>query len=224
MNAIEALRAVCRIDWGSVPQWLTFVGVAVGFIFTYLQLRRNQSLRQTENILRVSDRMVAYNAHFLEKLPLRNAVQTLEGLNVPASKSEATAYWAARGVHLSDINLIWRIWELAGRPGRGKAISPRYDGWERFAREMVTKKLRGAARAVNLSRVKNDAISAEDLAGSDVWSSLSTYEVLPTKFVQWLDGLDEDARRMPMESNASVNQTAPKGMDAGSDCHDRHHH
>jgi hypothetical protein len=199
------------MDWGSVPQWLTFVGVAVGFIFTYLQLRRNQSLRQTENILRVSDRMIAYNAHFLEKLPLRNAVQMLEGLNVPTSKSEAATYWAARGVHLGHMNLIWRIWELAGRPGRGKALSPRYDGWERFAREMVTKKLRGAARAVNLSRVKNDAISPENLAGSDVWSALSTYEVVPTKFVQWLDGLDDDARSRPIESNPSVNPSERDG-------------
>lgn len=205
MNAVEALRAGCGVDWGSVPQWLTFVGVAVGFIFTYLELRRSQSLRQTENIIRASDNMIAYHAQFLEKVPVRNAVQRLEGLNVPASKSDAATYWATRGVHLSNINLIWRIWELAGRPGRGKAISPRYDGWERFAREMVTKKLRGAARAVNLSRVKNDAVSAEDFAGSDVWSALSTYEVVPTRFVQWLDGLDEPSAQEPIKANPSIN-------------------
>ena len=149
--------------------------------------------------------MIAYHAQFLEKVPVRNAVQRLEGLNVPASKSDAATYWATRGVHLSNINLIWRIWELAGRPGRGKAISPRYDGWERFARGMVTKKLRGAARAVNLSRVKNDAVSAEDFAGSDVWSALSTYEVVPTRFVQWLDGLDEPSAQEPIKANPSIN-------------------
>ena len=187
MSTVEAFRAACQIDLGTVPQWLTFVGVVVGFVLTYLQLRHIQSVRQTENIFRVC------NSHFLEKPSAHNAVQLLQELKVPAPEPEAARYWATRGVHLSHINLIWRIWELAGRPGRGKAISPRYDGWERFAREMVTKKLRGAARAVNLSRVKNDAISAEDFAGSDVWSALSTYEVVPTRFVQWLDGLDEPA-------------------------------
>ena len=149
--------------------------------------------------------MIAYHAQFLEKVPARNAVQMLEGLNVPASKSDAATYWATRGVHLSHINLIWRIWELAGRPGRGEAISPRYDGWERFAREMITKKLRGAARAVNLSRIKNDAISAEDFAGSDIWSALSTYEVVPTRFVKWLDGLDEPSAQQPIKANPSIN-------------------
>ena len=188
MSTVEAFRAACQIDLGTVPQWLTFVGVVVGFVLTYLQLRQIQSVRQTENIFRVCN-----SPHFLEKPSAHNAVQLLQELKVPAPEPEAARYWATRGVHLSHINLIWRIWELAGRPGRGKAISPRYDGWERFAREMVTKKLRGAARAVNLSRVKNDAISAEDFAGSDVWSALSTYEVVPTRFVQWLDGLDEPA-------------------------------
>jgi hypothetical protein len=187
MNTVEAFLAACQIDLGTLPQWLTFVGVVIGFVLTYLQLRHIQSIRQTENIFRIC------NSHFLEKPPARTAVQMLEGLNVPVSEPDAATYWAARGVHLSHINLIWRIWELAGRPERGEAISPRYDGWERFAREIVTKKLRGAARAANRSRVKIDEISPEDLAASDIWSGLSTYEVVPTKFVQWLDALDEHA-------------------------------
>jgi hypothetical protein len=149
-------------------------------------LRHNQSVRETENILSVLDSTIAHNAHFREKAPALKAIQMLEGLNVPVSEPDAGTYWATRGVLASHINLIWRVWELAKRPGRGEAISPRYDGWERFAREIVAKKLRSSARAV-----KNGGRSPEDLAASDIWSGLSTYEVVPTKFVQWLDGLDE---------------------------------
>ena len=65
--------------------------------------------------------------------------------------------------------------------------------------------LRVRIHPVNLSRVKNDAVSAEDFAGSDVWSALSTYEVVPTRFVQWLDGLDEPSAHEPIKANPSIN-------------------
>jgi len=148
----------------------------VGFRVTYLQLRHNQ-------LVSVSDSTIAHNADFLKQPEALKAIQMLEGLKVPASGFEA--YWATRGVHLSHANLVWRVWELAGRPGRGETMNSRFDGWERFAREIITKKLRASVQAVESGGTK-----PEDLAASDLWSALRSYEAFPTKFVDWLEGLD----------------------------------
>jgi hypothetical protein len=180
---LPLLEARDQMDLGTVPQWLTFVGVVIGFCFTAGQLRHNQHVRETENFLKISDSTTAHNVRFPGQSEALKAVQMLEGLNVPASGSDT--YWATREVHLSHINLVWRVWELAGQPGRGEAINSRFDGWERFAREIITKKLRSSAQAVD-----NGASAPADLAGSDLWSGLQRYEAYPTKFVQWLDGLD----------------------------------
>jgi hypothetical protein len=187
---LPLLKARDQMDFGTVPQWLTFIaqgltfaGVVVGFCFTARQLRHYQRVRETENVISISDSTVAHNTRFPGQREALNAVQMIEGLNIPASGSDT--YWATREVHLSHINLVWRVWELAGRPGRGETINPRQDGWERFAREIITKKLRGAAQAVN-----DGGTAAADLAGSDLWSGLQRYEAYLSKFVRWLDGLD----------------------------------
>ena len=86
------------------------------------------------------------------------------------------------------MHLVWRVWELADQPGRGETMNSRFDGWERFAREIITKKLRNSAQAV-----KNGGTDAADLAASDLWCGLRSYEAFPTKFVEWLDGLDRQA-------------------------------
>ena len=197
MNTVEILRSAGQYDWGTIPQWLafassflTFIAVVVGFLFTRRQLKHNQFVRETENILSVSDSTIVHNAHFGEKALALKAIEMLEGLNVPANEPDAAMYFATRAVLMSHLNLIWRVWELAKRPGRGEAIDPRYDGWERFAREIVMKKLRGAVMAV-----KNGGTSPDDLAASDIWSGLSKYEIVPTKFVKWLDGLEYATRR-----------------------------
>ena len=93
-------------------------------------------------------------------------------------------------MHLGHINLVWRVWELFGRPEHGVRLDDRFDGWERFAREIIMKKLRGSATAV-----KNGEKSAEHLAASDIWHGLNTYECTPIKFVRWLDNLDKNANR-----------------------------
>jgi hypothetical protein len=104
-------------------------------------------------------------------------------------KTEAEKYWGVRGVHLSHLNMVWCVWELGGRPTSGKSIDPRFDGWEIFAREILVKKLRASAAAV-----KNGGKSVHDLAASDLWHGLSTYESVPRKFVDWLNDLDNTAR------------------------------
>jgi hypothetical protein len=192
MSIIEIFRTACQNDCGTVPQWLmfftsclTFIAVVFGFYFTRKQLQHARSVRETENILSILESLLGHNAKFKKDDPALKAIQEIEGLNVPASERDAEMYWATRHVHVSHINLIWRAWELAGRPRRGEPINARYDGWERFAREVVMKNLRESAR-----KVKNDEGSPADVAASDVWHGLNTYEVLPTKFVQWLDGLD----------------------------------
>jgi hypothetical protein len=165
---------------GTLPQWLIFAGVVVA----YFQLRHYEHVRETENFLSVSDSTIAHNARFLEGSEARKVVEMLEGLNVPASEPASKTYWATRGVHFSHMHLVWRVWELAGQPGRGQPMEGRYDGWERFAREIIAKKLRGSDQAVESGGTK-----PEDLAASDLWRSLHSYEAFPTKFVEWLDGL-----------------------------------
>jgi hypothetical protein len=123
VNTVQIFQAACKIEWGTVPQWLTFIGVAVGFYIAVKQLQHHRSVRETENIIRVSDSTVAHNSYFRENALAAKAVQMLEGLNVPESDSAAARYWATREVHFSHLNLIWRVWELGGRPGHGKAIT-----------------------------------------------------------------------------------------------------
>lgn len=177
------------LDLGTIPQWLTFfaafltfIGVVIGFTFTFRQLRHNQHVRQTENILSVSGSTIDHNTSSLEHPEALAVIQKLEGLNVPAAGFKP--YWTARGVHLSHINLACRVWELAGQPGHGEPMNSRFDGWERFSREVIAKKLRGCALAVRAG-----GTDPADLAGSDLWLGLHTYEVYPTKFTDWLDGL-----------------------------------
>jgi hypothetical protein len=190
---LPLLKARDQMDLGTVPQWLTFisqlltfVGVVVGFYITARQLQHNRHVREMENLISVSDSTIAHDARFLERPLSLKAVELLEGLNMPDSESDAKTYWAFRGVHLSHLELICRVWQLDGAPECGKAMSAKLDGWERFAREIVTKKLRASAR-----EVKNGGTAPADLAASDLWFGLHTYECFPTKFVQWLDGLDQ---------------------------------
>lgn len=188
MSMVEAFHIACRIDWGTVPQWLTFFTIAGGLVFTHLQLRHNRYVRETENILSVSDSTITHNSLFLGRPEAQEAIKSLEGLNTPDSADDAKTYWAVRWIHLSHINLIWRAWELAGRPGPGETIRFRYDGWERFAREIVTKKLKESVRLV-----QDGAPSPADFAESDLWLGLNTYEIVPIKFVKWLDSLDSES-------------------------------
>lgn len=190
---LPLLEARDQMEFGTVPQWLTFIaqsltfiGVVIGFCITARQLQHNRQVRETENLINVSDSTIAHDAHFLAQPSSLKAIELLEGLHVPSSKPDAETYWAFRGVHLSHLELICRVWQLDGGPERGKSMKVRSDGWERFAREIVTKKLRASAQAV-----KNGGTAPADLAASDLWLGLQTYETFPTKFVQWLDGLDQ---------------------------------
>jgi hypothetical protein len=89
-----------------------------------------------------------------------------------------------RSIHLSHINLVWRVWELSGRPGRGEDLDARSDGWQRFAAKVIVMHLRDSADAVASGNAE-----PEKLAGNDLWVGLKSYEVVPTKFVEWLDSL-----------------------------------
>ena len=102
MGTVEAFRAASQIDLGTVLNG-SRCGGSGRLRLTYLQWRHIQSVRQTENIFRVC------NSDFLEKPSAHNAVQLLQELKVPALEPEAARYSATRGVHLSHINLIWRI-------------------------------------------------------------------------------------------------------------------
>lgn len=182
MTLVEAFQTVCQINWGTVPQWLTAVAVFVGLWYTARQLRHYRSVREIENILSISDSTIAHNATFLASPNSLRTIQILEKLNVPTSSDEADMYWAARHVHINHLNLAWRVWELAGRCG--KTMSSKYDGWERFARDIIAKKLIASHRAV-----ENGVSSPEDLAASDLWSGLNTYESTPSEFVKWLSSI-----------------------------------
>jgi hypothetical protein len=173
------------MDLGTIPQWLTFAAAVVGFRFTARQLKHNQSVRETESVLSILNSTIAHNT---SQAPALAAIQKLENLNVPNSESEAKRYWAMRDLHLSHINLIWHVWELAERPGPGERINERYDGWERFACKIIKNNLLASVEAV-----QSGGTAPEDLAASDLWFGMRTYEVFPTRFADWLVGLDDRA-------------------------------
>ena len=180
-----ALKCIfLQLDWGNVPQWGTlFVAMTVA-VFAFKELRHNRVVRLSENIINISSSTNDHNKRFVgDRLALK-VVGQLEGLSVPKDSRGAKLYWTVRGIHLSHINLIWRVWELADRPTKGTHLNPNFNGWERFAREMLVKKLCESFEAVR-NRNKSPTVLAE----SDLWFGLKTYEVVPTDFFEWLSGL-----------------------------------
>lgn len=145
-------------EWmGNIPQWLTFLTAGAGFYFAYRQLenavsqlRDQRVVRETENFLAIAESSIAHNAEFLKEDLRKNAIQMLEGLNVPPDASGE--YWHFRVVHLGHVNMVLRAWELGGRPASGDRMNERFDGWERFAREIVMKKLRASQMAVETAQ------------------------------------------------------------------------
>jgi hypothetical protein len=105
MNTAQTLQVASQLDWGTVPQWLTFIGVVVGFAGTIAQLRHQRSVRETENILNILESTAAHNVYFKDNGEAARAVQVLEGLSAPASEPEARTYWATRDVHYGHLSV-----------------------------------------------------------------------------------------------------------------------
>jgi hypothetical protein len=174
----------CQIDWRALAQFATACVLFVGLIYTTRQLRLARRTRDAEDRNKISQRIDDHNALILDDERARSTVVCLEGLNIPTNEAEAHIYWTFRGVHLRHHNLIWSVWELAGTPGPKKELNPGYEGWQRFDREAVAKKLRATALANG-----KEANKPENKAGADLWNGMSKYEAVPTKFFLWLQWL-----------------------------------
>lgn len=174
----------CQIDWRAIAQFVTAAVLAGGLIYTAIQVRLHRRAREDENRTTISERTVNHNKLVLDDKHARSAVASLEDLNVPTDDAQADLYWAFRGVHLSHLNLIWQVWELAGTPGKGENLNPGYEGWQRFAREIVAKKLLAAVLATGAGEDK-----PENRAGANLWNGMSKYEAIPPKLFLWLQWL-----------------------------------
>ena len=179
----------CQIDWRAIAQFATAAALGWGLFHTASQVRLYRRAREAEDRTRISERTINHNKLVLDDKRARSAVAYLEGLNAPTDEAEADIYWAFRGVHLSHLNLIWQVWELAGTPGEGEKLNPGYEGWQRFAREIVAKKLRAAAHVTG-----EDANKLENKAGADLWNGMSKYEAVPPKFFLWLKSLADSEK------------------------------
>ena len=177
---------VCQIDWKAIAQFCTAGVLAVGLVYTIKQVTHLKRVHNDENRITISERTIHHNKSFRREPLARLVVASLLGLNAPIDEKEAALYWAFREVHQSHVNLIWQVWELAGTPGKGENLKPGYEGWQRFAREIVAKKLRAAALAVG-----EDKNKPENKAGADWWKGLSEYEVTPPRLFEWLQWLAE---------------------------------
>jgi hypothetical protein len=174
----------CQTDLRTIAQLVTAAALAGGLIYTAIQVSLRRRERNDENRTTISERTINHNKLILDDKRVRSVVASLEGLNVPADEAGADLYWAFRGVHLSHLNLIWQVWEIAGTPGKGKNLKLGYEGWQRFAQEIVAKKLRAAALAIGADKNK-----PENKAGADLWNGMSKYETAPPKLFLWLQWL-----------------------------------
>jgi hypothetical protein len=90
---------------------LTFLTAGAGFYFAYRQLenaisqlRDQRAVRETENFLAIAESSIVHNAEFLKEDLRKNAIQMLEGLNVPPDASGE--YWHFRVVRLGHVNMV----------------------------------------------------------------------------------------------------------------------
>ncbi len=188
MNLPYLVLAASSVDWQAIALFVNAGVFALGFFLTIMQLSLNRRSRDTEDRISISQSNLDHNTLILKDKRARSVVASLEGLNVPKDKDEEDSYWTYRGVHLSHINLIWRVWELGGQPKRGKDLYRYYNGWQRFAQKIVAKKLKAAADAVASGEKE-----PQHLAGADIWKGLSDYESIPVKLTDWLGWLAEKA-------------------------------
>jgi len=188
MSQPEIVPMASQIDWRAVAQFVTAGVLFLGLIYTALQVRLLRRTRDTEDRITISQRTIDHNSLVLKDDGTRAAVALLENLHVPNDKPDSDLYWAVRGVHLSHINLIWQVWQLAGSPGAGEDLKNGNEGWQRFAREIVANKLRAAHKDRD-----SESATPADKAGGDLWEGLSKYEVVPPRFVAWLDSLSPRA-------------------------------
>ncbi len=190
MNLSDFIVLVtCQLNWTAIAVLLNAIVFAVGFSLALKEFRLNRRSRDAEDRISISQNTFSHNELVVKDKLARSVVATLEGLNVPQDDEDELIYWKYRAVHLSHINLIWRVWDLGGRPGAGKGFEKDldFDGWQRFAQKIVARKLKAAADAVN-----SGSSTPELLAGADVWKGLAEYESPPKKLADWLRWLAEN--------------------------------
>ena len=184
MNELDIVPTVCTIDWRAVAQFVTALVLAFGIYFAWKQLCISKLARDAEARISIAQRTIQHNDLIMNNLKARDAIAALEGLSIMENDEQKELYWAYRLVHLSHVNLIWQVWELGGRPLKGKNLNLHFDGWQRFAKEIVAKKLQAAFFCTEL-----EAEKPENRAGADIWSGMDTYEVIPEQFVVWFKEL-----------------------------------
>lgn len=167
--------------YSGVLQTLILVGALV---YTHIQIRRARTDREHANVAAISERVMTHNELILADMKKCKIVAECEGLKVPAGKEED--YWAARAVHLSHVNLLWQVWELAGRPGPGKSLPTQFAGWQDFARNVVAKPLAEASAKVT---AKGSSPTPAEVAADDIRKGISSYEVTGGPFYAWLSSV-----------------------------------
>lgn len=184
----ELLRLLDLIERYSGTGQLVVLIIALAY--TWLQVRRSNSDRNLENIVAMSDRVMAHNTMVYATGEPYRVVAALEQLNDPAAQEGTSSYRAARAVHLGHVHLVWQAWELSGHPRPGKSLPKTLRGWERFARQIVVIPL-----SASFDTVTHDSASATptDRAAHDLWEALRTFEIYGQQFFQWLESLSPRA-------------------------------
>jgi hypothetical protein len=149
--------------------------------YTHFQLQRAKLDRLHANLAAINERVFTHNAIVLANPARCAAVAEMQKLRVPAGQD--SLYWAYRAVHLGHIHILSQVWELSGRPTPGSRLPSEFAGWQAFARDIVAKSLAEADARVAEG---GTSPSPEDLAGSDLWRAIATFDVTGKHFNAWL--------------------------------------
>jgi hypothetical protein len=161
--------------WGLVIQSLTPISI----LLAVMRFSHERRRREIDDVLGINESATKHNAGLTNEE--HQAIAHIEGLQVPQDKIEAKMYWGARLVHLSHLNMVWRVWEVTKGMTRGSG----YDGWIRFARVVIANRLLTGDEVV-----RHGGRDPRDLAAADLWRALEQYEPFPKKFVLWLRSLN----------------------------------
>ncbi len=155
-------------------QLLTVILLAVGGLFGVSQFHERDLERERANLVAIMARAADHNWHIIDSKHRREVVEQTLSLSIKdRSPLEKEKYWAARAVHLSHLNILYQVWELADR---SKNLGPKDEGWARFA-SRIAKNLQDCRKPFEGE--------PSEWAGYDLWRSRKE-GAFPESFIDWL--------------------------------------
>lgn len=169
--------------WADLVKHVELGLLFMGTLLVAWQLRQANQHKEMDNFVAIIERTSEHNWQIINNEKALPLIEKSEDLFVrDKGKDDREAYWAARALHLSHLNLLWQVWELEGRPPQ---LSEHNAGWTRFAQKIVGQMAKAEAPPKG---------SASDWAAYDLWNGLHSYEVHPPEFVAWLEATIADER------------------------------